>query len=389
MTTQTPAGWYPDPYGSPRLRWWDGNQWTDATHPVETPAGPASPPQTGPPPGQTGPFPGQAGPAGPHDQPGASPLQPPGQAGPPGGPPAPEAQHGRPGPEGGPDQHGQYGQPDQYGQPPWGGPPNVTAQLPAGAYGPPRRSIPWPWILGVGAVVLVAVIVAAVFLIPRGGELADDRPSPLPTTAEPTSPSTPAPSDPATPESPPSDGPELPQPEDGRITDSTSGLSYDFPGEPWKVPPGTRTDGTSFLGGSRVEAISQKNFDGEGHDWVGNLFTGELPDRFGYDGVPGMRATLASLLLGVEPVFYSPPHTKKIVENKAIKVSGRDAWLLVFDMDFSQEAKANGWKFKKERGAMVLVDRGAGRRPALMYMSVPDNLGLAVIDRVVGSLKLS
>ena len=25
----TPAGWYPDPYGQARLRWWNGRQWTE------------------------------------------------------------------------------------------------------------------------------------------------------------------------------------------------------------------------------------------------------------------------------------------------------------------------------------------------------------------------
>ena len=33
-----PSGWYPDPYGTPRLlRWWDGSTWTHHTHPDVTP----------------------------------------------------------------------------------------------------------------------------------------------------------------------------------------------------------------------------------------------------------------------------------------------------------------------------------------------------------------
>ena len=29
MTTLSPAGWYPDPDGGTRLRWWDGEDWSD------------------------------------------------------------------------------------------------------------------------------------------------------------------------------------------------------------------------------------------------------------------------------------------------------------------------------------------------------------------------
>jgi len=31
-TPTTPAGWYPDPAGTPRSRWWDGTQWTESYH---------------------------------------------------------------------------------------------------------------------------------------------------------------------------------------------------------------------------------------------------------------------------------------------------------------------------------------------------------------------
>jgi hypothetical protein len=38
----TPAGWYPDPSGSGRQRWWDGHQWTDQLQPPS--GGPPPPP---------------------------------------------------------------------------------------------------------------------------------------------------------------------------------------------------------------------------------------------------------------------------------------------------------------------------------------------------------
>lgn len=60
VTTQsnTPAGWYADPHGTPDLlRWWDGSRWTEHTHAGTQPAAP----QQGFPQQQSGP-PGYADP---------------------------------------------------------------------------------------------------------------------------------------------------------------------------------------------------------------------------------------------------------------------------------------------------------------------------------------
>ncbi|MFJ2031631.1 DUF2510 domain-containing protein [Streptosporangium sp. NPDC087985] len=328
MTTQTPSGWYPDPYGSPQLRWWDGTQWTDATHPADAPAGQAVPqtPQSG-----------------------------------------------------------------------------ATVQMSAGMYGlpagpPPGKSRPRPWILSGGAaaaVVIVGIVIAALFLVsPESRPVAGD-PTPVPTlmTQEPALPPTPEPPTPE-PSAPPSDEPDLggtdlPRPRDGRIKDPVTGLSYAFPGSPWKVPERVGGGPLRFTWTSAAVATSQENFDGQGSDWVGNIFVGELPDHFGYDGVASMQATVATLLHATESTFYSPGHGRKILRNKATKVGGRDAWVFMFEMDFSKESAAKGWKWKKERGAFVIVDRGEGARPGLVYVSVPDNLGVGVTGRVVDSLKLS
>jgi hypothetical protein len=208
---------------------------------------------------------------------------------------------------------------------------------------------------------------------------------PVPTaTQEPTPESTPEPS--PTRESPSG---TLPQPENGRITDPVTGLSYEFPGDKWQVPTGSPTGALGFTWSSALETMSHEDFNGQGGSWLGTIYSAELPARFAYDGPKSMDAVTAQIMLGLEPLFYSLKHQREPVDRKAIKVSGKDAWLLSFDLDFTEVSEQNDLNWKHERVTFVLVDRGEGKRPALLYMSIPDNLDTSVTDRVLKSLELS
>lgn len=47
-TPITPAGWYPDPWGSPTERWWDGTAWTSTTRSPAPDQAPGLPRSAGP-----------------------------------------------------------------------------------------------------------------------------------------------------------------------------------------------------------------------------------------------------------------------------------------------------------------------------------------------------
>ncbi|WP_181019791.1 DUF2510 domain-containing protein [Nonomuraea typhae] len=430
MTSQTPAGWYPDPYGSPQLRWWDGNQWTDATHAQEQ--APPQPPQAPQPAPQDG-TDWSAHPANPTLQYG-TPLQGQGQYGQPssGSTPNPTTPFAQPSFEQRPSyEQSTYGQPNPYeqqGSPQSGpqstyGPPNPQDQLTQNAYGqqqptavygqqpgqfgqwggslppgpggygpPPKKGGPLPWILGgVGVLVVVALIVVAAVVVVNqtsGGTAAP--PSTPPTSSEapfPTETEDPGSPVPTAPGSPAPIPTELPGVEGGRITDTTAGLSFEIP-QGWKVPQASQVNGTEpdrQNWSSAAEAVSHEKYDGKSN-WIGNVYAGALNPLYPYQGTQSLGAT-ANTVLATFAGYYQLPHTRKLVKNEAIKIGDKDAWVLQFELDFSKVAKEKGYKWKKENAAIVLMDRGTGERPTLLYVSVPDNLGTDVVNQVLSSLK--
>ena len=52
-------------------------------------------------------------------------------------------------------------------------------------------------------------------------------------------------------------------------------------------------------------------------------------------------------------------------------------------------AAGQGLAWQTQLGAVVVVDRGAGQPPAVMYVTVPDNLGTVNVGVILASMQLA
>jgi hypothetical protein len=371
MTSQTPPGWYRDPYGTPGLqRYWDGNQWTQVTQPAdewgtqggaaqETPAGYTPGGTDGQPASEYGQqqAPGygypQAAEYGQQQAPGYGYQQTPEHG---------QQQSGWPPPGGGSDW-------STGGQQPWQQQPPANGKSNAG--------LMWA-LIGGGAVVVVLVVVVALFatgVIGGGSGTASGSSSGGTTATSPEASSAPG-----------SGGGSGKAPVTGTVSDTRAGLSYAQLGPPWQPPQAIRpTSNLGKLGFSRgAIATVQTDYDGPNSSYVASVYSGVLPStvRSG-----SLEQAAKNLFTAAYPEAYPTPNTKQDVESKSYTVSGKKAWIYKAQMSFPQ-AETKGWNFSKETAVVVTVELASGKPPATFYISVPDSHKTqGDIDLLLGSLK--
>ena len=175
-----------------------------------------------------------------------------------------------------------------------------------------------------------------------------------------------------------------------RVTDASSGLSYRLLGSPWQrgCPPSLNTSQFDWTAGENTVA-GQVSIGGSSIPWHGLACSGQLQQAFPYGSPADLEPTAMSLLVALDTAYYGGvQHSRSTVKSTAIQVSGHQAWLVEFAMNYPDGA-SQGLTWSSELGAVVLVDRGAGQFPVVFYVSVPASLGSLKVATFLISLKVS
>ena len=71
-----------------------------------------------------------------------------------------------------------------------------------------------------------------------------------------------------------------------------------------------------------------------------------------------------------------------------MQVSGHLAWIVKFEMTYPDGA-IQGLTWSSELGAVVVVDLGGSQAPAVLYVSLPADLGIQNVATLTDSLRVS
>jgi hypothetical protein len=167
------------------------------------------------------------------------------------------------------------------------------------------------------------------------------------------------------------------------ITDSRAGISYPQLGGDWRAESVTATSGMGKLGFDQGEIAPVMADFQNGQPYVASAYSGVGPAT----STP-LETRARAVLAALEPTAY-PAHTHQDVTSASHPVDGHSGWLLKVKLTFPQ-AKSQGWNFRTETAAILIVDRGSGQAPAQFYVSIPDShKRQGDLDLLLSSLKVS
>ncbi|WP_369135557.1 DUF2510 domain-containing protein [Modestobacter sp. I12A-02662] len=230
-----------------------------------------------------------------------------------------------------------------------------------GAPEQPRRRRRWPWVAGLGALLLVAVLVLAGVLSGGSTEEVADPPLQVPPTQA---------------------GPTFP-PGTVRIFDEPAGISYPFLGDGWyEWDRGPQLETTETAG---QYFVTQEDLP-DGFDvFIAQCTSGPLGEGFGWSGPESLQATTTAIADYVRAAHYPTPNERTVRRDEAVTVDGAAGWVHEFDLSWD----VAGYDSTGERAALLLVDVGRPA-PALLYLSIPNTHAelYGVIDRVLADVQL-
>jgi hypothetical protein len=225
----------------------------------------------------------------------------------------------------------------------------------------PRRRRRWPWVAGVGALLLAVVLVLAGVL--SGGPAEERADTPL--------------------QVPPAEGGPTFPPGTVRIFDEAAGISYPFLGDGWlEWDRGPQLETTETAG---QYFVTQEDLP-DGFDvFIAQCTSGPLGDGFGWGGAGSLQSTTAAIADYVRAAHYPTPNDRSVRRDEAVTVDGADAWVYEFDLSWD----VTGYDSTGERAALLLIDVGRPA-PALLYLSIPNTHAelYGLIDRVLGDVQL-
>jgi hypothetical protein len=177
---------------------------------------------------------------------------------------------------------------------------------------------------------------------------------------------------------------------DPQLTDTAAGLSYRLLSTPWRrgCPSDLNTPMFNWSAGENTVA-GHVSIGGSVIDWHGLACSGRLQQQFAYAGPADLEPTAMGLVAALDPAYYGGvAHSRTIENSSAMQVSGHQAWMVKFGMEYPDGA-SQGLTWSSELGAVVVIDRGVLQAPAVFYVSVPANLGTQNVTTLIDSLRLS